>query len=33
MGVWKISGGYLEEIYGMSDWYVSCQNVSEGQVR
>jgi len=37
MGVWKVSGGCLmgvwRGIYGMSEWYVGCLDVSEGQVR
>ena len=40
-GVWKLSGGCLagvlsrclKGIYGMSEWYVRCLHVSEGQVK
>ena len=31
--VCRVSQRCLEGIYGMSEWYVRCQDVSEGQVR
>ena len=31
--VWKVSKGCLECIYGLSEWYVACLDVSEEQVR
>ena len=32
-GVWMESQRCLEGIYGMSEWYVRCLDVSEGQIR
>ena len=32
-GVCRVSQGCLEGIYGLSEWYVMCLNLSEGQVR
>ena len=32
-GVSRVSGRCLEGIYSMSEWYVRCLDVSEGQFR
>ena len=32
-GVCSVSQRYLEGIYGMSEWYIRCLDVYEGQVR
>ena len=32
-GVLKVSQKYLQGIYGMSEWYLRCLDVSEGQVK
>ena len=32
-GVLRLSGRCLEGTYGMSEWYVRCLDVSQGQVR
>ena len=32
-GVWKVTVRCLEGINGMSEWYVECPDVFEGQVR
>ena len=31
-GVWRVSQRCLEGIYGMSEWYMRCLDVYEGQV-